>query len=96
MNWPAQAGGRAGKYESVVRGGSTPSLFDAAAVVRFWGSREKDYQQGMVRAFDDAEAAREAADRLIRAKVRRKYQIAAGAERDTLVLLAVLSTAYKI
>jgi predicted DNA-binding WGR domain protein len=58
--------------------GVQPSLFDAAAVIRFWGSREKDYQQGMVRAFDDAETARDAADRLIRAKLRRKYQIVSG------------------
>ncbi len=67
-----------------VRGGSTPSLFDAAAVVRFWGSREKDYQRGIVRAFDDAETAREAADRLIRAKVRRKYKIVGGYVPDGL------------
>jgi predicted DNA-binding WGR domain protein len=82
MNWLAQAGGRTGKYESVVRGGSTPSLFDAAAVTRFWGSREKDYRRGMVRAFDDAETARKAADRLIRAKVRGKYQVVGHRSHD--------------
>jgi len=65
--------------------GVQPSLFDEAAVIRFWGSREKDYQQGMVRAFDDAETAREAADRLIHAKVRRKYQIVGGHVPDGLV-----------
>ncbi len=64
--------------------GVQPSLFDAAAVIRFWGSREKDYQQGMVRAFDDAETARQAADRLIRAKVRGKYQIVDGYVPDGL------------
>jgi len=64
--------------------GVQPSLFDAAAVIRFWGSREKDYQRGMVRAFDDAEAARQAADRLIRAKVRGKYQIVGGHVPDEL------------
>jgi predicted DNA-binding WGR domain protein len=64
--------------------GVQSSLFDAAAVIRFWGSREKDYQRGLVRAFDDAETARQAADRLIRAKVRRKYQIVGGYVPDGL------------
>jgi predicted DNA-binding WGR domain protein len=58
--------------------GVQPALFEQVAVIRFWGSREKDYQQVMVQAHADEASAREAADRLIRAKVRRGYCIVGG------------------
>jgi len=58
--------------------GVQPALFDQAAVIRFWGSREKDYQQVLVQAFDDEAGARQAADRLIREKLRRGYRIMGG------------------
>ncbi len=58
--------------------GVQPALFDQVAVIRFWGSREKDYQQVMVRPFDSQASARQAADRLIRAKLRRGYCIVDG------------------
>lgn len=54
------------------------SLFDRVAVIRFWGSREKDYQQVMVQAFESEAAAREAALRLIRTKIRGGYRVVAG------------------
>jgi predicted DNA-binding WGR domain protein len=58
--------------------GVQPSLLDAVALVRSWGSREKNYRRVMVQPFDNVEAARGAADRLIRTKLRRGYQIVAG------------------
>jgi predicted DNA-binding WGR domain protein len=47
-------------------------------VVRFWGSREKDYQRMMVQGFDDEAAARESAERLVREKVRGGYRVVSG------------------
>ena len=58
--------------------GVQPGLFDQVAVIRLWGSREKDYQQVMVQAFEELEVARTAADELIREKVRRGYQVVGG------------------
>jgi predicted DNA-binding WGR domain protein len=54
--------------------GVQTGLFDAVAVVRFWGSRETAYQQVRVEPFGDQVTARIAADRLIQKKLRRGYQ----------------------
>ncbi len=58
--------------------GVQAALFDRVAVIRFWGSRANKSQRVLVRAFDDETQAREIADRLIRAKVKRQYRIVAG------------------
>ncbi len=52
------------------------SLFDEVALIRFWGSRGTDFQQMRVDPFDDVDTARDAAERLIREKVRKGYRIA--------------------
>jgi predicted DNA-binding WGR domain protein len=52
--------------------GVQPSLLDPIAVVCFWGSRETAFQEMQIKPFDDQDAAREAADKMIRAKVRQK------------------------
>jgi predicted DNA-binding WGR domain protein len=62
--------------------GVQATLFDQVAVVRFWGSRANKSQRVLVRAFDNETQAREIADRLIRAKVKRKYRIVAGYNPD--------------
>jgi predicted DNA-binding WGR domain protein len=55
-----------------------PTLFGRVAVVRLWGSRVNDFQQRLAQPYDDEASARAAADRLIRAKVRRGYRITSG------------------
>ncbi len=60
--------------------GVQPSLLDPVAVICFWGSCETTFQQMQIEPFVDQEAAREAADRVIRSKVRQKgnYRIVGG------------------
>ena len=60
--------------------GVQPSLFADVALIRFWGSREKNYQQVMVQPCTDEASARAAADRLIQQKVKRGYTIVDGYE----------------
>jgi predicted DNA-binding WGR domain protein len=65
----------ANRYYAV---GVQPSLLDPVALIRSWGSRETDYCRLRVEPFEDWEAAREAADRLIRDKLRRGYRLVGG------------------
>ncbi len=60
--------------------GVQPSLFHPVALICFWGSRETTFQEMQVKPFKDQDAAREAADKVIRAKVRQKggYRIVGG------------------
>ncbi len=60
--------------------GVQPSILDSMAVICFWGSRETTYQQMQIEPFDDQDEAREAADRVIRGKMRQKgsYVIVGG------------------
>ncbi len=69
----------ANRYYAV---GVQPSLLDPVALIRIWGSRETGSQRLTVEACTDWETAREAADRVIRAKVRQKggYTIVGGYE----------------
>ncbi len=68
---------RANRWYAV---GVQPSLLDSMAVICFWGSRETTYQQMQIEPFEGQDAAREAADKVIRAKVRQKdsYRIVGG------------------
>lgn len=65
----------ANRYYAV---GVQPSLLDPVALIRSWGSRETDYCRLRVEPFADAEAARAAADKLIREKLRHGYRLVGG------------------
>jgi predicted DNA-binding WGR domain protein len=54
------------------------SLFSELALIRFWGSRGTDFQQIKIEPFENANKARDAADRLIRSKVRKGYRVVSG------------------
>ncbi len=60
------------------------SLFSEVALIRFWGSRGTDFQQMKLEPFVDKNKARDAADRLIRSKVRKGYRIVGGYEPPSL------------
>jgi len=58
--------------------GVQPDLFGQLVLARYWGSRATRAQRLQAEPFDDAVAARIAADRLIREKVGRGYRVVDG------------------
>lgn len=56
------------------------TLFEPAAVVCLWGSRETTYQQMQVIPAASLEAAQALADKIVAAKLRRGYQLIFSAE----------------
>jgi len=60
--------------------GVQPTLFDPVALITAWGSRETAFQEVEIEPFEDQDAARAAADQVIREKVRQKgaYRIMGG------------------
>ena len=61
-------------------------LFGQLVVARYWGSRRTRAQRLQAEPFDDAGAARIAADRLIREKVGRGYRVVDGYVPESLSL----------
>ncbi len=58
--------------------GVQPDLFGQLVLVRYWGSRGTRAQRLQAEPFEDGEAARVAADRLIQEKMGRGYRVTAG------------------